>query len=98
MTDGPPSTDPRDIETGTIVYTPGLPWPHGYCDTTNAAVLANGDWMCVLGTCPGGEGSPGAPTRQREWFGRPAPGAVSQREEEVGPSLRPQLADLRSDR
>ncbi len=59
MPQSPASTDLRDIAAGTVVYTPGLPWPEGYCDTTNAAALTNGDWMCVLGTCEGGEGSPG---------------------------------------
>ena len=51
--------DPRDIRTGTVIYTPGAPWPAGYCDTTNAAVLGNGDWLCVLGTCEGEEGQTG---------------------------------------
>jgi hypothetical protein len=52
--------DWRDIATGSVIYTSGAPWPKGYCDSTNAAALNSGDWLCVLTTCEGEEGQPGS--------------------------------------
>ncbi len=52
-------TDWRDITVGTTIYTSGAPWPRGYCDTTNAARLKSGDWLCVLTVCESAEGHSG---------------------------------------
>ena len=48
--------DLRDITTGSLVFTQGLPWPEGYVDTTNAVVTKDGNWLCVFTTCEGEEG------------------------------------------
>ena len=48
--------DLRDITTGSLIFTQGLPWPEGYVDTTNAVVTKDGNWLCVFTTCAGQEG------------------------------------------
>ena len=53
---GAEQVDLRDITTGSLVFTHGIPWPRGYVDTTNTVVTQEGNWLCVLTICEGQEG------------------------------------------
>ena len=53
---GAEQVDLRDITTGSLIFTEGLPSKRGYVDTTNAVVTKDGNWLCAFGTCQGQEG------------------------------------------